>query len=75
MKRSGVSGELGQHVDLQSVRMTLEYIHGDVKQVRHLSRVAAALQEALSELDAVGCRGEDPALRRLLSLPGGRQLR
>ncbi|MEZ5923356.1 MAG: hypothetical protein R3D57_03140 [Hyphomicrobiaceae bacterium] len=62
-------------VDLQSVKLTLEYIYGDVKDVGSLRRVASALKSAIDEIDAVGHRRVDPRLERLVALPDGRQLR
>jgi hypothetical protein len=62
-------------VDLQSVKLTLEYIYGDVKNVGQLRRVAAALRSAIDEIDAVGGRRADPRVEQLVALPEGRQLR
>ncbi|MEZ5775829.1 MAG: hypothetical protein R3D33_14310 [Hyphomicrobiaceae bacterium] len=62
-------------VDLQSVRITLEYIHSDVKQVGALKNVASALEAALAELDRVRGGAADPRFERLIGLPEGRLLR
>ena len=73
--RAARSGHRVPRVDLQSVRVTLEYIHGDLRTVPELARVAAALGQALDELDRVGCRSPDPRFERLVGLPEGRFLR
>lgn len=62
-------------IDLQSVRLTLEYIYGDVKEVGQLRRVAVALKSAIEEIDAVKAGRVDRRLERLVALPEGRQLR
>ena len=62
-------------IDLQSVRVTLEYVYGDVKGVPQLKGVAAALKSALDELDRAGCNTLDPRFERLVGLPEGRFLR
>ena len=62
-------------VDLQSVKLTLEYIYGDVKDVGQLRKVALALKSAIQEIEAVGGRRVDSRFERLVSLPEGRQLR
>lgn len=62
-------------VDLQSVKLTLEYIYGDVKDVSQLRKVALALKSAIQEIEAVGGRRVDARFERLVSLPEGRQLR
>ena len=62
-------------VDLQSVKLTLEYIYGDVKDVSQLRKVALALKSAIHEIEAVGGRRVDQRFERLVSLPEGRQLR
>lgn len=62
-------------VDLQSVKLTLEYIYGDVKDVGQLRKVALALKSAIQEIEAVGGRRVDARFERLVSLPEGRQLR
>lgn len=62
-------------VDLQSVKLTLEYIYGDVKDVSQLRKVALALKSAIQEIEAVGGRRTDARFERLVSLPEGRQLR
>jgi hypothetical protein len=62
-------------VDLQSVKLTLEYIYGDVKDVGQLRKLAMALKSAIEEIDAVGGRRIDPRFERLVALPEGRQLR
>jgi hypothetical protein len=62
-------------VDLQSVKLTLEYIYGDVRDVGALRKVAAALKSAIEEIDAVGGRRVDPRFERMIALPEGRQLR
>lgn len=49
-------------IDLQSVKLTLEYIYGDVKDVGQLRRVAVALKSAIEEIEAVETSpGEPPA--------------
>ena len=62
-------------VDLQSVKLTLEYIYGDVKDVGQLRKVALALKSVIQEIEAVGGRRVDARFERLVSLPEGRQLR
>lgn len=62
-------------VDLQSVKLTLEYIYGDLKDVGPLRKVAVALKSAIDEIDAVGGRQVDPRFERMIALPEGRQLR
>ena len=67
--------DFGPHVDLKSVRLTLEYMHDDLSQHHRLDRVARALKATLAELEAVGYPAEDPQFERFVSLPEGRQLR
>jgi hypothetical protein len=62
-------------VDLQSVKLTLEYIYGDLKDVGSLRNVALALRSAIDEIDAVRGRRADRPFERLVGLPDGRQLR
>jgi hypothetical protein len=78
----GVSGgndlverDFGALVDLETVRATLDYIHGDLARVRRLAPVAAALAKAIDELDAIGGSRTDLQFDRLVSLPEGRQIR
>lgn len=63
------------HVDLKSVRITLEYIHGDLKGLPEMRAVAQRLEQALAELDRAGGTQCDPRFERLVGLPGGRLLR
>ncbi len=58
-------------VDLQSVKLTLEYIYGDVKDVGQLRKVALALKSAIQEIEAVGGRRVDARFERLVSLARG----
>ncbi len=62
-------------IDLQSVKLTLEYIYGDVKDVGQLRRVAVALKSAIEEIEAVKTGRSSRRLERLVALPEGRQLR
>ena len=78
----GVSGgndlverDFGALVDLETVRATLDYIHGDLARVRRLAPVAAALAKAIDELNAIGASRKDLQFDRLVSLPEGRQIR
>lgn len=75
MKPFQPDAELGPHMDLKSVRETLEYIYGDVRHEARLTRLAAALDKAIREIDAVGAPRRDGTIERLVSLPGGRSLR
>lgn len=69
------SMDFGPHVDLKSVRLTLEYMHDDLSQHHRLERVAKALKSTLAELDAIGYPAEDARFERFVALPEGRQLR
>jgi L-lysine 2,3-aminomutase len=40
-------------IDLENVRITLEYLHGDLKHAEGMQRVAAALAAAIREIDSV----------------------
>ncbi len=71
-----VEHDFGAHVDVATVRATLEYMHGDLSRIRRFAPVAAALAKAIAELDAVGgSSSSDVRFDRLISLPGGRQIR
>jgi hypothetical protein len=49
------------HIDLSTARETLSYIHDDMKRVPELQKVAAALEEAMREMD----RAEATSPRRM----------
>lgn len=67
--------DFGPHMDLKSVRETLEYIYGDIRQEARLTKLAVALDSAIKEIDAVGVPRRHAVIERLASLPGGRLLR
>lgn len=69
------SSDFGPHVDLKSVRLTLEYMHDDLSQHHRLDRVARALKATLVELEALGYAAEDTRFERFVALPEGRQIR
>jgi hypothetical protein len=62
-------------VDLDSVRITLEYIQGDLKRLPAMRGVALHLKHALEELERAGGRSPDSRFERLVGLPEGRFLR
>jgi hypothetical protein len=62
-------------VDLESVRITLEYIHGDLRRLPELRGAALHLKQALDELDRAAGTPPDPCFERLVGLPEGRFLR
>lgn len=56
-----------RHIDLDNVRLTLEYIYGDLKDVGSLGRVSGALRSAIEEIDAVRTGRRPSRLHRLLA--------
>lgn len=46
-----------QHIDLASVRDTLQYIESDLDQAPELMRVAEAVRAALAEIDRIELSG------------------
>lgn len=59
-------------IDLESVRATLEYLHGDVEAEPALQRFAAALRSALAEIDRARLDAPVSRFDRLVALPEGR---
>lgn len=52
MFRSIRARELPQHIDLSTVRETLQYIHDDMRRAAGLEKLSAALAEAIREAEA-----------------------
>lgn len=43
-------------IDLSTVRQTIAYMQGDVARIQGLEKIAAALEQAIKEIDAVQSR-------------------
>ncbi len=68
MKRDFPTPAVVPHIDLETVRETLAYIHDDVRRVPALAGLAGALGAALAEIEAVADGDTVPVARAVPDL-------